>query len=81
MTGPTLRDRLRPFELLGLSAVVAAFVGVIVAISAREPQLGLVFGGVAFIVSIIVFAMLALSATPTVDERDDLDEQDRGAGH
>lgn len=81
MTKPSMRDRLRPFELLGLSAVVALFIGVVVAVSARELQLGLVFGGVTFILSLIVFAMLALSTKPTGDERTDLDEQDRGAGH
>lgn len=81
MTKPSLRDRLRPFELLGLSAIVALFVGIIVAVSAREVQLGFVFGGIAFILSLIVFAMLALSAKPTGDEQIDLDEQDRGTGH
>lgn len=75
---PSLRDRFRPLELLGLSAVVAVFVGLIVLLSARSPQLAVIFGGIAFIVSLVGFAMLALSSTPTGEERTDLDEQDRG---
>ena len=78
MTTPSLRDRLRPFELLALSGVVALFVGVIVWGSSREPELGLIFGGVSFVVTLVVLAMLALAVGPTGEERIDLDEQDRG---
>lgn len=75
---PSLRDRLRPLELLGLSAVVAVFTGLIVLLSTRSAEISIIFGGIAFIVSLVVFAMLALTAAPTGEERLDLDEQDRG---
>lgn len=75
---PSLRDRLRPLELLGLSAGVAVFIGLIVLMSTRTAETSIIFGVVAFIVSLMIFAMLALTATPTGEERLDLDEQDRG---
>ena len=75
---PSLRDRFRPLELLGLSAVVAVFTGLIVLLSTRSADIAIIFGGIAFIVSLVVFAMLALTGTPTGEERTDLDEQDRG---
>lgn len=78
---PSLRDRLRPLELLLLSGIVAVAIGLTVLLSTREPNVALVFAGIAFIVSLMVFAMLALAAKPTGDEQLDLDEQDRGAGH
>jgi uncharacterized membrane protein YkgB len=77
MTVPTLRDRTRPLELLGLSGGIALFVGLVVLMSTREPLLAVVGLGIAFIVSLVVLAMLALAATPTANERDDLDDQDR----
>ncbi len=75
---PSLRDRFRPLELLGLSAVVAAFTGLIVLLSTRSIDIAVIFAGIAFVVSLVVFAMLALTSTPTGEERTDLDEQDRG---
>lgn len=75
---PSLRDRLRPLELLGLSAGVALFTGLIVLISTRDAVVALVFGGIGFVVALVIFAMLALTVAPTGEERLDLDEQDRG---
>ena len=74
---PPLRDRLRPLELLGISAVLAIFTGLVVLMATREPVLALIFLGVAFIVSLVVLAMLALSVAPTGEERSDLAEQDQ----
>jgi uncharacterized membrane protein YjfL (UPF0719 family) len=81
MTTPTRRERFRPAELLGLSAVVAVFVGFVVGLSSREYTVAVIFGVIAFIVSLLVFAMLALTTAPTGEERLDLDEQDRDAQH
>lgn len=80
METPSLRDRLRPLELLGLSAVIGLFTGLVLVLTTREWWLAAIGFGVAFILSVMTIALLALSATPNEDERTDLDEQDR-AGH
>lgn len=76
MTQPTMRERTRPAELLGLSGVLGAFAGLIVLMSTRDVVVALVFAGVAFIVSLVGIAMLALAVRPTGDEQLDLTEQD-----
>jgi len=79
---PNRRDRTRPAELLGLSGVLAAFVGVVVFISTRDLVLGLIALGVTFILVLVIVATLALTiAPPSAGERVDLDEQDREQGH
>ncbi len=77
---PSKRDRLRPLELLVMALIVAVFVGLVVTGAARNIQLGAIFAGVAFIVSVVVLATLAITSRPDDDERRDLDDQDR-AGH
>ena len=74
---PSRKDRLRPIELLGLAAVLALFVGVITIISSRSFTLAIIGFGVTFILSIVVFATLALTLNPpSDDERADMHEQD-----
>ncbi len=82
-TTPSRRDRLRPFEYLVISAVVAAFIGFVVVFTTRQVTLALVFAGVAFIVSLVVIAMLALAVKPDAAEKIDLTEQDHqsDSGH
>ncbi|GGL03044.1 type IV secretory pathway VirB3-like protein [Curtobacterium luteum] len=70
MSTPSRRDRLRPAELLGISAIVAVFVGLVVLISTREAQLAVIFLGVAFIVVVVVLAMLQLASTSDQDDND-----------
>jgi hypothetical protein len=77
MSKPSLRARLRPLELLVISAVLGVFAGLVVLMATREVVLALVFLGIAFIVSLVVLAMLALTMAPTGDERSDLAEQDQ----
>jgi hypothetical protein len=79
-TPPSRRDRFRPVELLVMSAIVAVFVGLVVAGSVRDIRLGAIFAGVGFIVSLVVLATLAITTKPDVEERKDIDDQDR-AGH
>ena len=71
----SLRDRLRPAELLLISAIVAGFIGVIVFISTRQVQPTLIFTGIAFIVTVMMIAMMALTAAPQADEQLDIDGQ------
>jgi hypothetical protein len=80
METPSLRDRLRPLELLGLSAIIGVFTGLVLLLTTREWWLVGVGFGVTFILSVMTIALLALSARPNAAERSDLDEQDR-AGH
>ena len=81
MAQPSRRDRTRPLELLGLSGILAIFAGLVVLMSTRDIVLALIFVGIAFIVSLVILAMLALAVRPTGDEQIDLDEQDRSQGH
>jgi drug/metabolite transporter superfamily protein YnfA len=67
---PSRRDRARPAELVGLSAVIAGFVAVVVLISTRDylseggPVLTFVAFGGTFIAALLMFAMLALAEKP-----------------
>jgi hypothetical protein len=77
-TPPSRRDRFRPVELLVFAAIVAVFVGLVVAGSTRDIRLGGIFAGVGFIVSLVVLATLAITTKPDLEERRDIDDQDRG---
>jgi VIT1/CCC1 family predicted Fe2+/Mn2+ transporter len=78
---PNRKDRTRPLELLGLAAGFGVFVGLITLMASREPVLALIALAVTFILAIVVLATLNLTVSVSDDERSDLDEQDRGAGH
>ena len=82
MSKPHWRERLKPVELLVLSAVLGLFAGLVVFMSTRDLILGLIFLGLAFIVSLVVLAMLALAVEPNLEEKLDLreqnEEEDRG---
>ncbi len=71
---PTRRDRTRPAELLGLSAALAVVTGVIFFFGTRDLVFSAEIAGVAFIVSLVVFAMLLLAVSP----RDPGDDERRG---
>ncbi len=77
MQTPSIRERLRPFELLGISAVIGLFTGLVILLTTREWWLVGIGFGVAFILSVMLIALLALSAKPNAAERSDLEEQDR----
>lgn len=76
MSTPSRRDRLRPFELIGLSAVIAAFTGLIVLMSTRMAYESLVWAGVTFIASLVIIAMIVLAIKPKREELTDIDEMD-----
>lgn len=74
MTDPSARDRRRPFELIGLAVVVAVFVGAGVLLATRTWQLAAQFAAGAFIVALVVLAMLLVAAGPhdmTAEQDDD----------
>jgi 4-hydroxybenzoate polyprenyltransferase len=68
---PTLRERARPAEVLGLAAALAAFVGVGVLFSTRNALLAVEFFGAAFVVSILVCATLLLAISKPEPPDDD----------
>ncbi|MBG6055119.1 uncharacterized membrane protein HdeD (DUF308 family) [Salinibacterium sp. CAN_S4] len=80
MSKPSRKDRTRPVELLVLSAILGVFAGLVVFMSTREIVLALIFLGIAFIVSLVVLAMLSLAVQPTGDEKIDLAQQDDEQG-
>lgn len=64
---PTRKDRTRPVELIGLSAVFGVFTGLVVGFATREWVLAAIFFGVVFIVSLVALAMIMLGQTPDAD--------------
>jgi Flp pilus assembly protein TadB len=80
MTTPSRRDRLRPVELLAISAIVAVFVGLVVLMATREVNLAGIFLCVAFIVVVVVLAMLQLASTSDQDDNDMLGGNKQGDG-
>lgn len=70
MATPSFRERFRPAELVGLSAAFALFTGLVVAMVTQDWIIaGIAFGGT-FIVSLVVLAMLALTASSDDDKKD-----------
>jgi len=76
MSTPSRRDRLRPVELLGLSALIGAFTGLIVLMSTRVAFQAIIWTGVAFIASLVGIAMFVLALKPKQDELNDIEELD-----
>lgn len=67
---PPRRDKVRPFELVGLSAAMAVFTAVVVIIVTRDFRLMAIFAGIAFILVLLVFALLALSIKPSKEDEE-----------
>ena len=77
---PSLRDRMRPLELLAMAGGIGIFVGLIVGLSTREWILAAIFCGVVFIVSLVVLAMLSLAVGPSANALTGSDD-DAPTGH
>lgn len=71
MTKPSLRERFRPAELIGLSAAFALFLGLVVAMITKDWVMAGIGFGIVFIVSLVVLAMLALTASAHDDDPKD----------
>ncbi|GAA3588105.1 hypothetical protein GCM10022198_09620 [Klugiella xanthotipulae] len=81
---PSKRDRLKPVELVGFAAILAIFAGLISLMSTRQIELALIFAGGAFIVTLVLLALLGMGMKPNDLEKRDIDAQDRddaGGGH
>lgn len=64
------KRRVRPGELLLISAVFGIFTLGITFMGSRQLVLSLIFGGLAFIFCVVVFSILSLAASPLDDKRD-----------
>ena len=72
---PSRKDRFLPTELLGISAALGVFVGIIVLAATRQFLLAGVSLGLAFILSLVLMALFALAFKPSAAEVHDLEEQ------
>ncbi len=77
---PSRRDVLRPVEYVGGAALAAVFVGVIALVTTREFPLAVVAAGGAFIVVLVVLALLAMGGTPDAAETAELADPDAQKG-
>jgi membrane protein implicated in regulation of membrane protease activity len=77
---PSRGEVLRPAELVGGSALLALFAGVIMLIGARSWMVAVIGFGVVFIVALVVIALFVQSIKPSDDERADIAEQDAAHG-
>ena len=73
MTEPRRREKLRPAELVGLAALVAAFLGLVTFLVTRDLVLSLLFFGGTFVFDLVVLAMLMLAVTPNKPAEDYVD--------
>lgn len=75
---PTRRERFRPLELLGLAFVAALFTGLVVLFTTRDLRLSAFFLGGAFVVALVVLAMLALVVGPVGEDSPGNGKPDEG---
>lgn len=73
---PTRRERLKPLELIGLSAVLGAFVGLVVLVTTRDVLFAVVAFGIAFIIALVSTALFMLTIKPDALETTDIHTQD-----
>ncbi|GAA4162333.1 hypothetical protein GCM10022286_21130 [Gryllotalpicola daejeonensis] len=77
---PSRREVLRPAELVGGSAILALFAGLIILIAGHSWLAAVIGFGVIFIISLVITALFVQSIKPTEDEVADLAEQDAAHG-
>lgn len=58
---------MKPFEVLGIAAAAGVFVLLIVELATKDMVLSLIFAGIAFILTLMVMALLLLSYKPNPD--------------
>ena len=76
MTPPTLREKLKPVELVIVSAVIAIVTALIVLLSSRDLILSSITLGLVFIICLVVMAMFVLAIKPNKNELLDIQELD-----
>ena len=68
------RDRMRPFEVIGLAVIVGAFTGIIALVATRNLTLAAIWLGVAFIAMLVLSATILLMIQPRKRELADIEE-------
>ena len=68
------RDRMRPFEVIGLAVIVGVFSGIVVILSTRNLTLAAIWMGVAFIAMLVLSATVVLMIQPRKEELADIEE-------
>lgn len=68
------RDRMRPFEVIGLAVIVGVFTGIIALLSTRNLTLAAIWLGVAFIAMLVISATVVLMIQPRKEELADIEE-------
>lgn len=63
------KDKTKPFQLVGLSAIPAVFIGGIVLMVTRDFPVAGMFAGGAFVITILVLAMIVLTMSPQLPPR------------
>lgn len=64
------KDKTKPFQLVGLALAAGVFIGGIVLIVTRDIRMAGMFAGGAFVVTILVLAMIVLTMSPQLPKRD-----------
>ncbi len=60
----TRKSRLKPAEILGLSAGIALFVGLTVLLTTHKPLFSLIGFGITFVLCLIMVSLIMLSIKP-----------------
>lgn len=68
------RDRMRPFEVIGLAVIVAVFTGIVVIATTRNLTVAAIWLGVAFIAMLVISATIVLMIRPRKEELADIEE-------
>ena len=68
------RDRMRPFEVIGLAVIVGVFTGIIALVATRNLTLAAIWLGVAFIAMLVLSATILLMIQPRKGELADIEE-------
>lgn len=76
MTKPSMREVLKPAELLGLAGAFGIFAGLITLMATRSWVLTVVFLLVAFILGLVFLALFAMAAKPNKREFDEIHSDD-----
>ena len=67
---PSRRDRLKPLELIGFAVVLSVFAGLVILMATREIALAGIFAGSAFIVTVMVVALVGLGGKPSAEDEE-----------
>lgn len=72
--GPSRRERGRPWELVGIAAVMGVVIGVLVFFGTHRFMESLIWTGITFVVALVGLAMLALTTKPEMPPEGEMRE-------